>query len=169
METINELNRELEIDFIYNLYRRELIKTLKKLRRSWRYVYYVKMGNILTNMETYKEQKCYDDPLTKYGIKKVVETYWRKYEKKDPLLRLTDKMQQEILVYPESLLDKMSNMSANNGLNIKFTLDNPDESNDSNPKDIGKVVEMISKWRDYTGNYEPLDRMVYRGGGYEPY
>ena len=154
----------------YGVYSRILFKTLKKLRRSWKYKDYIKMGNILTNMEIYKNFEFYDDPFTKYGIKKVVETYWRKYEKKDPLLRLTDKMQKEMLVYPESLLDKMSNMSANNnGLNIKFTLDNPDKLNDSNPKDVGKFAEMLSKWRDYTGNYEPLDRMVYRGGGYEPY
>lgn len=93
--------------FNYNMYNMELVKTLKRLRRSWKYKDYVKMGNILTNMETYKDQKCYDDPFNKYGIKKVVETYWRKYKKIDPQLRLTDKMQKEILVYPMNLLDEM--------------------------------------------------------------
>ena len=93
--------------FNYNMYSMELVKTLKKLRRSWRYADYVKIGNILTNMETYKDQKCYDDPFNKYGMKKVVETYWKKYKKLDPQLRLTEKMQKEILIYPMSLLDEM--------------------------------------------------------------
>jgi hypothetical protein len=93
--------------FNYNMYNMELVKTLKRLRRSWKYKDYVKMGNILTNMETYKDQKCYGNPFNKYGIKKVVEIYWTKYKKKDPQLRLTDKMQKEILVYPMSLLDEM--------------------------------------------------------------
>ena len=69
------------------------------------------MGNILTNMETFKEQKCYDDPFTKYSIKKVVETYWKKYKKMDTQLRLTEKMQHEILVYPMSLLDEMGDIN----------------------------------------------------------
>lgn len=93
--------------FNYNMYSMELVKTLKRLRRSWKYKDYVKMGTILTNMETYKDQKCYNDPFNKYGIKKVVETYWKKYKKRDPQLRLTEKMQKEILVYPMSLLDEM--------------------------------------------------------------
>ena len=84
MMTVYELNRDLEIEFSYNIYRRSLVKTLKKLRRSWKYKDYVLMGNILTNMETYK--------------------------KLDPQLRLTDKMQMEILVYPMSLLDEMNEL-----------------------------------------------------------
>ena len=110
MMTVYELNRDLEIEFSYNIYRRSLVKTLKKLRRSCKYKDYVLMGNILTNMETFKEQKCYDDPFNKYGVKKVVETYWKKYKKLDPQLRLTDKMQKEILVYPMSLLDEMNKL-----------------------------------------------------------
>nr|DAG06017.1 MAG TPA: hypothetical protein [Myoviridae sp. ctkfK18] len=111
MMTVYELNRDLEIEFSYNIYRRSLVKTLKKLRRSWKYKDYVMMGNILTNMETFKEQKCYDDPFTKYGIKKVVETYWKKYKKLDPQLRLTEKMQREILVFPMNLLDEMGDIN----------------------------------------------------------
>ena len=111
MMIVYELNRDLEIEFSYNIYRRSLVKTLKKLRRSWKYKDYVKMGNILTNMETYKDQKCYDNPFNKYGVKKVVETYWKKYKKMDPQLRLTEKMQHEILVYPMSLLDEMGDIN----------------------------------------------------------
>ena len=169
------MNWEDEVaKFNYNMYSRELVKTLKKLRRSWKYKDYVLMGNILTNMETFKEQKCYDDPFTKYGIKKVVETYWKKYKKLDPLLRLTDKMQTEILMYSKSLLDEMydkqnievSSTGSIPNLNVKFTLDNLDEDNsedESKRADYDeaefkrKILEAIHKWRIYTGDNTPFN------------
>jgi hypothetical protein len=55
-------------------------------------------------------------------------------------------------------------------LNVKFTVDIPDDKSDySNTNDVNGIVRMLSTWRDYLGSNEPLDRMVYRGGGYEPY
>ena len=168
--TVYELNRDLEIEFSYNIYRRSLLKTLKKLRRSWKYKDYVLMGNILTNMETFKEQKCFDDPFNKYGIKKVVDTYWKKYKKLYPQLRLTEKMQHEILVYPESLLNEINyptEVSANNnGLNIKFTFDTDnlyDKYGEEHKGDVKSVIENIVKWKEYTGDTKPLPRMIYRG------
>ena len=158
----------------YGVYSRILFKTLKKLRRSWKYKDYIKMGNILTNMEIYKNFEFYDDPFTKYGIKKVVETYWKKYKKLDPLLRLTDKMQREILVYPKNLLDEIydkqnievSSTGSIPNLNVKFTLDNPDEDNpvsESKRADCDeaefkrKILEAIHKWRIYTGDNTPFN------------
>lgn len=91
----------------FKLYDKALYDTVRKLRRSWKYIDYVRIGNILTNAETFKNQSCYEDLFVKYGLKNVIEKYWNKYLKHNKTLKLTDEMMREILVYPTWLLDKL--------------------------------------------------------------
>ena len=101
-KTLNEIIRSN-----WNLYENELRLRLKKLRRSWRYTDYRKIGMICANLETFKAQECYEDVYSKYGLKKIIDRYWKKYLKHKDTIKLTEQMQRETVMWPDWLLDKL--------------------------------------------------------------
>lgn len=91
----------------WNMYERALRFSIKRLRRYWRYTDYRKVGWIYANLETFKGQPCYENVYNKYGLKKVIDRYWKKYLKHKDTIKLTEQMQRETVMWPDWLLDKL--------------------------------------------------------------
>lgn len=101
-KTLNEI-----IKNNWNIYERALLFSIKRLRRYWRYTDYRKIGMICANLETFKAQECYEDVYIKYGLKKVIDKFWKKYLKHKDTIKLTEKMKIETVMWPDWLLDKL--------------------------------------------------------------
>ena len=91
----------------WNMYERALRFSIKRLRRYWRYTDYRKVGWLYANHETFKGQPCYENVYIKYGLKKIIDRYWKKYLKHKDTIKLTEQMQRETVMWPDWLLDKL--------------------------------------------------------------
>lgn len=91
----------------WNMYERALRFSIKRLRRYWRYTDYRKVGWLCANLETFKGQPCYENVYNKYGLKKIIDRYWKKYLKHKDTIKLTEQMQRETIMWPDWLLDKL--------------------------------------------------------------
>lgn len=177
--------------FNYNMYSRELVKTLKRIRRSWKRKDVIRLLYLINITETYESYPFYISVTEKYGLNKLLQKYTNRilrYHRKH--IRTSSTNHNNGRIYSDETIrkyikdgvdqhiktgeaDHPKEVSGNNkGLNIKFTLDNPDEYNsedESKRADCDeaefkrKILEAIHKWRIYTGDNTPVNIKAGKG------
>ena len=135
----------------------------KRIRRSWKRKDVIRLMYLVDIAETYKSYPFYVNVTEKYGLNKLLQKYMNRifrYRKDGVDLHIKT-----------GDVDHPKEVSGNNrGLNIKFTLDNPDDPDDESKKvDCDeaefkrKILEAIHKWRIYTGDNTPYNIKAGKG------
>ena len=169
--------------FNYNMCSRELVKTLKRIRRSWKRKDVIKLLYLIDMTETYESYSFYINVTEKYGLNKLLQKYMnRLFRFRRKYIRTTSTNHNNGRIYSDETIrkyikdgvdlhiktgeaDHSKEVPGNNkGLNVKFTLDNPDNSDDESKRvDYDeaefkrKILEAIHKWRIYTGDNIPYN------------
>ena len=162
----------------------------KRIRRSWKRKDVIRLLYLVDIAETFELYPFYVNVTEKYGLNKLLQKYMNRifrYHQKH--IRTSSDNHNNGRIYSMETIrkyikdgvdhiktgevDHPKKVSGNNkGLNINFVFDTDkldDKYGDEPEYDAKSVIENIARWREYTGDTEPLPRMIYRGGGYEPY
>lgn len=162
----------------------------KRIRRHWRRKDVIRLLCLVDIADSFESYPFYVNVTEKYGLNKLLQKYMNRifrYHQKHirtsygnhnngriySMETIRKYLKDGIDYIKTGETDHPTEVSGDNkGLNIKFTFDT-DKLYDKyyeEPKDeVKDVVEAIARWKEYTGYNEPLPRMIYRGGGYEPY
>lgn len=175
--------------FNYNMYSRELVKTLKRIRRSWKRKDVIRLLYLIDITKTYESYPFYINVTEKYGLNKLLQKYMNRiFRYRRKYIRTSSDNHNNGRIYSDETIrkyikdgvdlniktgevDHPKEVSGNNkGLNIKFTLDNPDDPDDESKKvDCDeaefkrKILEAIHKWRIYTGDNTPVNIKAIKG------
>lgn len=163
----------------------------KRIRRSWKRKDVIRLLCLVDIADSFESYPFYVNVTEKYGLNKLLQKYMNrifKYNRKYIRTSSTNHSNgriysmETIRKYLKDGIDQYIKIGEvdhpkevsgdNNGLNIKFTFDTDNlyDKYGEEPKDeVKDVVEAIARWKEYIGYNEPLPRMIYRGGGYEPY
>lgn len=172
-----------------------ILEYSKRIRRSWKRKDVIRLLCLIDIADSFELYPFYVNVTEKYGLNKLLQKYMnrifryhRKYIRTSSTNHNNGRIysMETIRKYLKDGIDQYIKTgevdhpkevsSDNNGLNIKFTFDTDNlyDKYDEEPKDevkdeVKAVVEVMNRWKEYTGYNEPLPRMIYRGGGYEPY
>lgn len=168
-----------------------ILEYSKRIRRSWKRKDVIRLLCLIDIADSFELYPFYVNVTEKYGLNKLLQKYMNRvfrYHRK--YIRTSSTNHNNGRIYSEETIrkylkdgidqyiktgevDHPKEVSGdNNGLNIKFTFDTDNlyDKSDEKPKDeVKAVLEVMNRWKEYTGDTEPLPRMIYRGGGYEPY
>ena len=161
----------------------------KRIRRSWKRKDVIRLMYLVDIAETYKSYPFYVNVTEKYGLNKLLQKYMNRiFRYRRKYIRISSTNHNNGRIYSEETIrkyikdgvdlhiktgdvDHPKEVSGNNrGLNIKFTLDNPDDPDDESKKvDCDeaefkrKILEAIHKWRIYTGDNTPYNIKAGKG------
>lgn len=150
----------------------------KRIRRNWKRKDVVRLMYLVDIAETFESYPFYINVIKKYGLNKLLQKYMnRVFRYHQKYIRTSSTNHNNGRIYSDETIrkyikdgvdlhiktgkaDHPKEVSENNkGLNIKFTLDNPDDPDDESKKvDYDeaefkrKILEAIHKWRIYTGD-----------------
>nr|DAG06016.1 MAG TPA: hypothetical protein [Myoviridae sp. ctkfK18] len=168
-----------------------ILEYSKRIRRSWKRKDVIRLLCLIDIADSFESYPFYVNVTEKYGLNKLLQKYMNRifrYNRK--YIRTSSTNHNNGRIYSMETIrkylkdgidqyikteevDRPKEVSGdNNGLNIKFTFDTDNlyDKSDEKPKDeVKAVLEVMNRWKEYTGDTEPLPRMIYRGGGYEPY
>lgn len=168
-----------------------ILEYSKRIRRYWRRNDVIRLLCLVDIADSFESYPFYVNVTEKYGLNKLLQKYMNRifrYHRK--YIRTSSDNHNNGRIYSMETIRKYMKDNVdqyiktgevdhpkevsgdNNGLNIKFTFDTDNlyDKSDEKPKDeVKAVLEVMNRWKEYTGDTEPLPRMIYRGGGYEPY
>lgn len=166
-----------------------ILEYSKKIRRHWRRSDVLKLMHLIEIADNFKSYTFYLNVIEKYGLNKLLQKYMNRiFRYRRKYIRISSTNHNNGRIYSDETIRKYikdgidlhiktgetnhpKEVSGNNkGLNIKFTLDNPDDPDDESKRvDYDeaefkrKILEAIHKWRIYTGDNSPVNIKASKG------